>query len=71
MSANELEQALGETKRAAKDLAVATARLTKHLLSKAETAARNPSGSATKAAKRVAKELDAASEEIERILKDL
>jgi len=71
MPANDLEQALSDSKRAAKSLAVATARLTKHLLAKAETAAKDPRGSATKAARRVSKELDAASREIDRILKGL
>jgi hypothetical protein len=71
MSADELEKALGETKRAARDLAISAARLTKRLLTKAEAAARDPPGSATKAARRVAKELEAASKEIDRILKDL
>jgi len=64
-------EALGATKRAAKDLASSTAKLTKRLLEKAENAARDPSHSATKAAERVAKELEAASREIERILRDL
>lgn len=71
MAEDELETALNETRRAAKGLAKATARLTKGLLKKAESAARDPPASATKVANRVAKELDAASREIERILRDL
>jgi hypothetical protein len=71
MARSELEQALGEAKHAAKELAVATARLTKRVVSKAEVAAKDPSGSAKKAAHRVATELDAAAKEIDRILKEL
>ncbi len=71
MPSGELEQALGETKRAAKDLAVATARLTKRVLSKADRAAKDPAGSVQKAAHKVAKELDAMSKEIERLLKEI
>jgi signal transduction histidine kinase len=71
MAADDLQHALGESKRAAKDLAVASARLTKQLLKKAEAATKDPSGSASRAAKKVAEELDAAAKEIERILKDL
>ena len=71
MGSDSLEEALNETKDAAKQLASAATRLSKRLLAKAENAARNPSGSAKKVAHRVAKELDAASREIDRILKDL
>ncbi len=71
MPSGELEQALGETKKAAKDLAVATARLTKRILHKADRAAQNPTASVEKAARKVAKELDAMAKEIDRLLKDL
>ncbi|MGB6501106.1 MAG: hypothetical protein WBG19_06885 [Thermoplasmata archaeon] len=71
MTADDLEKALGESKRAAKELAVASARLTRQLLRKAEAAAKDPPGTATKAVKRIAEELDAAAREIDRILKDL
>ncbi|MGP8078777.1 MAG: hypothetical protein ACLQD8_00635 [Thermoplasmata archaeon] len=71
MSDDELEKALGETKRAAKDLARAATRLTKRLLTKAEAAAKDPPHSAARVSRRVAKELDAASREIDRILRDL
>jgi uncharacterized Zn finger protein (UPF0148 family) len=66
-----LEQLLAETKHAAKDLATSTAQLSKRLLTKARTAAKDPSGSAKKVAHRAAKELEAAAREIDRILKDL
>ncbi len=68
---DEFQEALAETKRAAKELATATARLTRRVLSKADRAAQDPKGSVRKAASRVAKELDAMSAEIDRILKDL
>ncbi len=66
-----LESVLHETRRAAQDLGRATARLSKRLVEKAQVAAKNPSGSAKKAAQRVAKELDEAAHEIDRIIKEL
>lgn len=69
MAKENLEEALGEAKRAAKDLAEATARLTKRLLVRADRAAKNPSASVQKAARRVADELEAMSREIDRLLK--
>ena len=64
-------QLLEETRKSAHDLVESTAHLTKRLAAKAETAAKDPSASAKKAVNRVAKELDAAAREIERILNDL
>jgi hypothetical protein len=58
-------------KRAAKELAVLTAQLSKHLASKAEIAAKDPKGSAKKAVQRVAKELDKAAKDIEKVLRDI
>lgn len=66
-----VHQLVQETRRAARELASATAKLSRGLASKAESAASDPSGAAKKVAHRVAKELDAAAEEIDRILKDL
>jgi hypothetical protein len=66
-----LEKILHETKQAAHELAVASARLSKRLVEKAQTAAKDPSGSAKKAAHRVAQELDAAAKEIDEILRQL
>lgn len=66
-----LEQLLGETKRAARDLASSTAQLSKRLLTKAEIVAKDPTKSAKKVAQRAAKELEAAAREVDRILKDL
>jgi hypothetical protein len=71
MSEDELEKALGESKRAAQELVRASARLTKHLLAKAEIAAKDPKGSATKAVRKVSQELEAASREVDRILREL
>jgi cell division septum initiation protein DivIVA len=65
------EQLVSETKHAAKDLAKSTAHLSKRMFSKAQTAAKDPSGSAKKVAHRAAKELEAAAREIDRILRDL
>ncbi len=71
MPADTLEDALGEAKKAARELASASARLSKALIDKAESAARNPQGTARKATKAVAHELDSAAKEINRILRDL
>jgi len=71
MPEESLKDALEKTRRAAKDLASASAKLAKRAVSKAEAAGRYPSGSAKKVANRVAKELDAAAKEVERILHDL
>jgi uncharacterized Zn finger protein (UPF0148 family) len=65
------DELLADTKRAAKDLAASTARLSRQLLVKAETAAKNPPAAAKKVAHRAAKELEAAAREVDRILKDL
>ena len=62
---------MSDTKRAAKDLASSAAKLSERLLSKAGVAAKDPKGSAKKAAKRVAHELEEAAHEIDRIVRDL
>ncbi len=69
MPTGDLEEALGEARRAAKDLAAATARLTKRVLAHADRAAKAPSASLQKAAHRVAEELESMSKEIDRLLK--
>ncbi len=66
-----LEQILKETKRAAHELAQASARLSTRLVEKAQTAAREPKASAKRAAHQVAQELDAAAREIDRLLKEI
>jgi len=71
MAEDSFKEALEATRRAAKDLASATARLTKRVMDKAEEAAQKPTDSAKKVANRAAKELDAAAKEIDRILRDL
>ena len=70
-SSDPVDEILHETRKAARELADATARLSKRLMREARTAAKDPSGSAKKAAKKVAQELDSAAKEIDRILKDL
>jgi hypothetical protein len=64
-----LEAALGEARKAAQELARASAKLTRRLVDKAERAAQDPRGSVERAAKRAAKELDAAAREIDELLK--
>jgi len=71
MTDDSLKEAIEATRRAATELAAASARLTKRVVAKADGAAHDPTGSAKKVAQRVAKELDAAAKEIDRILKDL
>ncbi len=71
MAKETLTDALNDAKRAAKDLAAASAKLSKRLIVKAERAAKDPEGSARRATKAVAKELDSAAKEIDRILKNL
>ena len=71
MPSETVDDALKETKRAAKELAAASAKLSKRLLEKAGSAAKHPKGTAKKVGDTVAEELDAASREIERILRDL
>jgi uncharacterized Zn finger protein (UPF0148 family) len=66
-----LEQLLAETRQAAKNLASSTAQLSKRMLTKAESAAKDPTAAAKKVAQRAAKELEAAAREVDRILRDL
>ncbi len=66
-----IDEALRETRRAARELVKATAHLSKRLIGRAERAARDPTAAAAKVGRRVAKELDEASRAIERILKHL
>ena len=68
---NPVDDLVREVKRSAKELAVASARLSKHLAAKAETAAKDPSGSAKKVATRVTSELDRIANEIDKALRDL
>ena len=71
MANDPFREALDATRRAAVDLTIATARLTKRIAEKAEVAARDPSGSAKKAADKVAKGLNEMVNELDRLLKDL
>ena len=66
-----LKDAIEATRRAAVELASSTVKLTKRVMDKADAAAKDPSGSVRKAAKRAAKEIDVAAREIERVLRDL
>jgi len=66
-----VDQVVADATRAARDLTVAAARLTERLATRMHAAAEDPKGTATRAARRVARELDAAREEIEKTLRDL
>lgn len=71
MSSKSLTDAVTEAKRAAKELAQATASLSREVLAKAKGAAKDPSATAHRVGERVARELDAASKEIDRILRKI
>ena len=60
-----------EVKAAAKDLAIASAKLSKSLAKEAGRAAEDPKGTAKRVAKRVAADLEKASQQIEQALRDL
>jgi hypothetical protein len=66
-----VDRVIADTTRAAKDLAAASARFTERLASKMQAAADDPKGTATRAARRIARDLDEAREEIEKALRDL
>ncbi|MCI4365419.1 MAG: zinc-ribbon domain-containing protein [Thermoplasmata archaeon] len=66
-----VSQVLEDTKRAALELMSATTRLTERVASKFEEGAHDPKGTATRAARRVAHELDVAREEIEKAFREL
>lgn len=66
-----VDRLVSEAKRATRELATATAKLSKSLIQKAGQAAKDPSGSARKASRKVAEELDHAAKELDRILKNL
>ncbi len=62
--------ALGEARRAAKELAAATARISEYVLAKAKTAAADPPGAARKVLKKAADDLEAVRQDVERALKE-
>ncbi|MCI4373625.1 MAG: hypothetical protein L3K02_08310 [Thermoplasmata archaeon] len=66
-----MDRVVADATRAARDLTAAAARLTDRLGKKMQAAADDPKGTATRAARRVAHDLDSAREEIEKALKDL
>jgi predicted nucleic acid-binding Zn-ribbon protein len=66
-----IEDVVDDLKRAAKDLAANAVQLSRSLATKADAVAKDPTGSAKKAANKVAAELDEVAKEIDRIFKDL
>ncbi len=70
-AASSIDQVLHDTKQAAKELAASAGKLSERLVAKAGTAAKDPAGSAKKAVKRVAHELEEAAHEIDRIVREL
>ena len=71
LHSDQIDDLVRETKQAAKELAVASARLSKRLAEQAKVAAKDPGGTAKKAADRLAKELESVGNDVERILKNL
>ncbi len=71
MSDETLGAALREARRAAVDLARHSGKLAKLLLARAERAAKDPRGSVARATRAAVMELDAATREIDRLLKKL
>jgi hypothetical protein len=70
-SRDAVERAVADTTRAAHDLAAAATRFSERLAVKMKAAADDPKGTATRTARRVARDLDTAREEIEKALRDL
>jgi hypothetical protein len=70
-SQDPLEQAMLEVKRAAKELANATAQFSKRAAATADKAARDPSGTAKRAVERVKKEVDGAVADLSDLLRKL
>jgi uncharacterized Zn finger protein (UPF0148 family) len=66
-----VDRAVDDTARAARDLTAAALRFTDKLSSKLKEAADDPKGTANRTARRVARDLDAAREEIEKAFRDL
>ena len=66
-----LDEAIADAKKAAKDLVSITAQLSERLAAKAERVAKDPSGSAKRGVRRMATELDKARKEIDKILNNL
>ncbi len=69
MPKDSLDAALGDAKKAAKDLARESAKLARRLLDRAERAAKDPARTVRAATRKAAKELEAAAREIDEILK--
>jgi hypothetical protein len=66
-----IDRAVDDTTRAAKDLARAASQFTERLADKMKGAADDPKGTATRTARRIARDLDSAREEIEKAFREL
>ncbi len=66
-----VDKLVSELSTAARDLTVAAAKLSRGLLRKAESAAKDPSNAARRVIRRATEELEAARREVEKALKDL
>ena len=66
-----MDALVAEARKAARDLAGATARVSKKLVEKADVVAKDPSGSARTVARTASRELDKARKEIEKALSRL
>jgi hypothetical protein len=66
-----VDSVIADATRAAKDITAAAAQLSEKLAARLRSAADDPKGSVSRAARRVARDLDNAREEIEKALRDL
>ncbi|MGA8275685.1 MAG: zinc ribbon domain-containing protein [Thermoplasmata archaeon] len=66
-----VDRAVADTTRAARDLAAVAAQFSDRLATRMKAAADDPKGTATRTARRIAHDLDAARERIEKALQDL
>ncbi len=65
-----VNDALTEARRAAKELAAATSRVSEFVLAKAKTAAADPHGAARKVLKKAADDLEAVRRDVEKALRE-
>lgn len=70
-SSNPVDEILRETKQAVRDLAEATAKLSKRLAAHADAAAKDPSATARRARDRLKKDIDALATDVSNTLKKL
>jgi hypothetical protein len=68
---NPTDQIIADLKRSAKDLGAASARLSKRLAEKADSAAHDPKGSAKRVAHRINEAAETLAHDVDKLLQDL